>query len=88
VNTFGWGGDALGALWNIEGERMQVAAVLERCRILEQNIVVRGGDAHRLRAFEQTLLFLDAVNTEQAKIFCASQGNPYWEFQDDAARVG
>jgi hypothetical protein len=85
VAAFGLGCEALGALWNIEGERIQVAAVLECCRAFECDAVRRGGDAHRLRAFEQTLAFIDAANTEQAKIFCASQGNRYWEFQHLAA---
>jgi hypothetical protein len=67
-----------------------VAAVLEHCRNLERTVVQRGGDARRLRAFEETLAFIDAANTEQAKIFCASQGNRYWQDggSASAARVG
>jgi hypothetical protein len=79
VETFGLGDDSLGALWCIEGQAMQVAAVLDYSLRYEEDIVRQGADAHRLGQYRRVLAYIDAANVMQAKAFCKSHGNAYWE---------
>jgi hypothetical protein len=87
VETFGLGDDSLGALWCIEGQAMQVAAVLDYSVHNEEDVVRQGADAHRLGQYRRVLAFIDAANIVQAKAFCKSHGNAYWEEEGTAEEL-
>jgi hypothetical protein len=83
VETFGLESDSLGAVWCIEGQAVQVAAVLDYGVRYEEERVRQGADAHRLDQCRRVVAFLDAANVEQAKAFCKANGSTYWERQEE-----